>query len=123
MAHALAPAGWPDEVRPPDTERWEDTAVAWLLDISPPELRHYPVLRRHVTVLARFAAVHTVATLEAARRAVGTARTDLRDVVGPETVEASVAAWEREVARLLARRRAVELVEQALRGRRFRPRL
>jgi hypothetical protein len=50
-------------------------------------------------------------------------RTSLRDVVAPETVEQAVQAWERETARLVARRRAVDLVEQALRGRRFRPRL
>jgi hypothetical protein len=74
-------------------------------------------------VLARFAAVHTDATLEASRRALGEARTSLRDHVGPETVAQAVAAWEREIARLLARRRAVDLVEQAMRGRQFRPRL
>jgi hypothetical protein len=123
MAQAVAPPGWPAEVRPPDAEGWEGSAERWLLDIGPPEHRSHPVLRRHVVVLARFAAVHTQATLEASRRALAEARTGLRDVVGPETVERAVQAWEAEIARLVARERAVLLVEQALRGRRFRPRL
>lgn len=123
MGQVVAPPGWPPEVRPPDAEDWEASATPWLLDISPPELRSYAVLRRHPVVLARFAAVHTDAALEASRRALGEVRTGLRDVVAPETVERAVQAWEREIARLLARRRAVDLVEQALRGRQFRPRL
>ena len=123
MAQAVAPPGWPAEVRPPAVEGWQRTAESWLLDIAPPELRSYAVLRRHLVVLARFAAVHTDATLEAARRALAEARTSLRDMVPPETVEDAVAAWEHEIARLLARRRAVSLVEEALRGREFRPRL
>jgi hypothetical protein len=123
MAQVVAPAGWPPEVRPPGAQDWEGSAAPWLLDISPPELRSYTVLRRHPVVLARFAVVHTDAALEAARRALGEVRTSLRDVVAPETVEQAVQAWERETARLVARRRAVDLVEQALRGRRFRPRL
>jgi hypothetical protein len=123
MTQAAVPPGWPVEVRPAGAEYWQDTAATWLLDIGPPELRSYPVLRRHAVVLARFAAVHTDATLDALRRAVAEARTSLRDVVGPETVEQAVQAWESEVARLVARRRAVDLVEQALRGRQFRARL
>ena len=87
MARSVAPPGWPGEVRPPDSEEWEQSAQRWLLDISPPELRGYPVLRHHPVVLARFAAVHTDATLEASRRALGEVRTCLRDVVVPETVE------------------------------------
>jgi hypothetical protein len=40
-----------------------------------------------------------------------------------DTVEAAVQAWQAEDARLLALRRAVGLVEEALRGRRFVARL
>lgn len=123
MAQATAPPGWPVEVRPPGAEGWEASAASWLLDICPPELRSYPVLRRHAVVLARFAVVHTEVALEASRRALAEVRIGLRDFVAPETVEQAVQAWEREIARLLARRRAVGLVEQALCGRRFRPRL
>ncbi|MGH3367854.1 MAG: hypothetical protein ACRDOY_11690 [Nocardioidaceae bacterium] len=123
MAQVVRPAGWPAEVLPPDAAGWEESAARWLLDICPPEFRSYAVLRRHVVVLARFAVVHTEASDEAARRALAEARTSLRDVLAPETVEQVVTAWEREIARLVARRRAAELVEEALRGRRFRARL
>ena len=98
MAQAVAPPGWPAEVRPPAVEGWERSAGPWLLDICPPEFRGYAVLRRHTVVLARFAAVHTEASLEASRRALGDVRTSLRDFVEPETVERAVQAWEREIA-------------------------
>ena len=100
MAQAVAPPGWPAEVRLPGVEGWERSVDPWLLDICPPELRSYAVLRRHTVVLARFAAVHTEATLEASRRALAEVRTSLRDFVQPETVERAVQAWEREIARL-----------------------
>jgi hypothetical protein len=50
-------------------------------------------------------------------------RTDLRDVVASETVSAAVAAMEREGAKLAGTAREVDLVERALRGERFVPRL
>ncbi|RKS77641.1 hypothetical protein CLV35_1335 [Motilibacter peucedani] len=118
-----APPGWPAEVRPPGAPDWERTAVGWLLDLCPPDYRAYEVLRRHPAVLARFAAVHVEAAVEGARRGLAHAREDLRDVVPPEALEAAVQAYEREGARLLATGRAVLLVEQALRGGRFVPRL
>jgi hypothetical protein len=110
-------------VRPPGAPGWEDTAVKWLLDICPPEFRSYPVLRRHEVVLARFAVLHVEACQAAVRRGLSEARTVLRDVAGPDTVERAVETWQAEAARLLAERRAVGLVEEALRGRRFVARL
>jgi hypothetical protein len=110
-------------VRPPDAPDWERTAVGWLFDLCPPDYRAHEVLRRHPAVLARFAAHHVEGGIEAARTGLATVRTELRDVVPPEAVEAAVAAFEREGARLLATRRAVGLVEDALRGRRYVPRL
>jgi hypothetical protein len=97
--------------------------VAWLLDISPPEFRSYPTLRRHDVVLARFAVLHVEACQAAVRRGLSEARGALRDVCDQDTVEAAVETWQREEARLLAERRAVGLVEEALRGRRFVARL
>lgn len=124
MAAALvAPPGWPRQVRPPGAPGWERTAVNWLLDICPPEFRSYAVLRRHEVVLARFAVLHVEACQAAVRRGLSEARSALRDVAGVDTVEAAVQAWHAEEARLLAERRAVGLVEEALRGRRFVARL
>jgi hypothetical protein len=119
----VAPPGWPAQVRPPDAPGWERTAVNWLLDICPPEYRGYPVLRRHPVVLARFALLHIEACQAAVRRGLSEARAVLRDVAEPATIEAAVEAWHVEAARLIAERRAVGLLEEALRGRRFVARL
>jgi hypothetical protein len=123
MSRLVVPPGWPPLVRPPGAPDWERSAVAWLLDICPPEFRSYPVLRRHEVVLARFAVLHVEACQAAVRRGLSEARADLRDVTGDDTVEAAVQTWHAEAARLLAERRAVGLVEEALRGRRFVARL
>ncbi|MET1058377.1 MAG: hypothetical protein ABWX84_02185 [Nocardioides sp.] len=119
----VAPPGWPHQVRPPDAPGWEQTAVSWLLDISPPEYRTYPTLRRHVVVLARFAVLHVEASQLACNRGLSQARAELRDVAELDVVEAAVQAWHAESARLLGVRRAAGLVEEALRGRRFVARL
>jgi hypothetical protein len=120
---AVVPPGWPPEVRPPDTPDWERSATSWLLDLCPPDYRAYDVLLRHPVVLARFAHHHVQAGIEAARRGLATVRDELRTVADPETVTAAVSAYEREGARLVRTQRALGLVEEALRGRRFRARL
>ena len=123
MNRPVTPPGWPAAVRPPGVPGWEATATSWLLDISPPEYRSYPVLRRHPVVLARFTALHVEAGQAGVRRGLSEARGVLRDVIDPDTVESALLAWQAEEARLLAERRAVLLVEEALRGRRFVARL
>ena len=117
------PPGWPAEVPPPGTPEWERRAVTWLYDACPPDYRAYDVLRRHPAVLARCAAWHVAAAREATRHGIANARVELREVVGVETVDAAVAALEREQARLAALGRAVDVVERALRGERWTPRL
>jgi hypothetical protein len=119
----VTPPGWPTSVRPPDAPRWEETAIGWLLDQCPPEYRMYDGLRRHPVVLARFTALHVEASIQAAQRGISEARVSLREVLPTEAVEGAVAMWEREGARLLKVRRAVGLLEEAFRGRRFRARL
>ena len=119
----VVPAGWPREVRPPGAPDWESTAASWLLDLCPPEYRRYSGLRRHVVVLARFAVLHVEADQAAVRRGLSEARADLREVAEDAVVEAAVQTFLIEDARLLGVRRAVGLVEEALRGRRFVARL
>lgn len=120
---AVVPPGWPAAVLPPGVSDWEDSATRWLLDVCPPEYRGYSGLRRHVVVLARFAVLHVEGMQAAARRGVSEGRTALADVADPDVVERALATWQREQARLAALRREVGLVEEALRGRRFRARL
>jgi hypothetical protein len=123
MDRLVTPPGWPAVVRPPGAPDWERTAVAWLLDLCPPDYRGYPLLRRHDVVLARFAALHVEGCQAAVRQGLSEARGALRGVVDADTVERAVEVWQAEEARLLAERRAVGLVEDALRGRRFVARL
>lgn len=117
------PPGWPAEVLPPQVADWERSAVAWLFDLCPHDYRAHEVLRRHPVVLARFAADHVAAGVEAARAGLRTVRRDLAGVVRPEVVEAAVAAYDREGRRLVAAGRQVALVDAALRGERHVPRL
>jgi hypothetical protein len=119
----FAPAGWPREVRPPGVPGWEHTAAEWLLDLCPADWRGYPGLRRHLVVLARFAVLHVEAGQAAANRGLSETRADLRDVADLDVVDAAVQTWQLEQARLVGLRRAVGLVEEAIRGRRYTARL
>ena len=123
MTPAAVPPGWPAQVHPPESPEFEHTAVSWLLDLCPPDYRAYDVLRRYPVILARFAADHLRAAVGAARTGLAGVRADLARVVPPEAVEAAVSAYERELVRLTAAARAVALVDEALRGRRFRAKL
>jgi hypothetical protein len=113
------PAGWPAQVRPPGTPGWQRTATAFLLDCCPPEFRAYPVLRRHPVVLARFAARYVAGQCTTAQDGVAEIRTGLPRSVPPQVVTEAVEAWLEQGAHLLRVRRAVGLVEDALRGREF----
>ena len=117
------PPGWPEPVRPPETPEFERTAIAWLFDQCPPDYRRYDVLRTHPLVLARFAVASLDGAIEAADAGLRTIRTELSGRVSPETVEAAVSAFERERQRLRSARRSVDVVERALRGERWVPRL
>ena len=119
----LVPPGWPAQVLPPQAPDWERSAVGWLFDLCPAEYRAHDVLRKHPVVLARFAAGHVAAAVEAARAGIRTARAELRGVVGNDVVDAAIAAYEREGRRLVQVARQVALVDAALRGERHVPRL
>ena len=70
-----------------------------------------------------FAAHHVSAALAGARAAYAGARRELGDAVDPETLSAAMRALEEEGARLARAARDVELIEEALRGTRWRPRI
>ncbi|MFI0448709.1 hypothetical protein [Actinomadura sp. 6N118] len=110
------PPGWPAQVHPPGTERFEDTAMTWLLELVPPEYRRYGVLRRYPIALARMARHHVNASIEAAREGFRTARVELAEAVPPHGIEAVLETYRREGGRLVALASAIELVESALRS-------
>ncbi len=113
------PPGWPTQVRPPGAPGWEATAIAFLLDCSPPDFRGYRVLRNHPVVLARFAARYIAGQCRTATEGVAELRTSLADCADPPVIEAATDVWLEQSARLARTQRAVGLVESALRGATF----
>ena len=120
---AELPPHWPQRVHPPESPEWQVSAVAWLYDQVPGEYRAYEVLRRHPVLLARLAAEHVEASVAAARAGWRSLRSELRDELPPEAIEAAMLAYEREGRRLVELGRAVAVVGAALRGHRWVPRL
>jgi hypothetical protein len=118
-----APPGWPSQVRPPGAPGWEATAIAYLLDCCPADFRAYRVLRNHPVVLAQFAMHFVNGQQEASERGLADIRTSLSEYVEPDIVESAAQAWLEQAARLVRTRRAVALLEEALRGRVFVPKL
>jgi hypothetical protein len=121
-----APAGWPPEVPPPDAPGWERRAVAWLYDLCPPDHRGYVVLQKYPVLLARVARQHVASAAHACRRGAQTARADIRELdpgIPPEAVDALLGMYEGEALRLEVAARGAHLVERALAGQRFTPRL
>jgi hypothetical protein len=120
---AYIPPGWPAGVHPPGSEDFESTAVGWLLDVVPPDYRLHGVLRRYPVALAALARYHSKACVEGARQGYRTARTELADALPPHAIDTVLAAYRKEGARLAATVEAVDLVERALRGEVFTPKM
>jgi hypothetical protein len=120
---ARTPPGWPAVVPPPGVPDWEQAASEWLLDQCPADFRAYPVLRRHPVALAWLAGRQVEGARQALARALGQARAELGEALAPGVLEQVLQTLEREQARLLATARGVHLIEQALRGHRYIPRL
>jgi hypothetical protein len=77
------------------------------------------VLRNHPVVLAQFALHFVNGQHEASQRGLAEVRTSLSDYVEPDVVDAATQAWLEQDARLARVRRAVTLLDEALRGRVF----
>ena len=120
---AYLPQGWPTGVHPPGSEDFERTAVAWLLDVVPPDYRLYGVLRRYPLALASMARHHARASVTGAREGYRMARTELAEVLPAHALDAVLDAYRAEGQRLIATATAVDLVARALRGEAFRPKL
>jgi hypothetical protein len=120
---AHTPPGWPAAVPPAGAPDWEQAAAEWLIDLCPADFRGYPVLRRHPLALAWLAGQHVEASRQAMARALGSARADLSQSLQPGVVDQVLQTVELEQARLLAAARAVQLIEQSLRGQRHIPRM
>mgnify|MGYP003410944807 FL=1 len=117
------PPGWPGSVRPPGSQGWLSSAESFLLDCCPAEYRGYPVVRRHPVVLARMAQEFVASQLLATRSGLTGLRASLSGVVDADTADQAAGVLQQEEARLIRVARGVDLVGQALRDARFKPRL
>lgn len=114
-----APAGWPLAL-PPGAPDWEREAVAWLWERVPADWHRHEVLERNPALLARLARQEAEARLNAARTGFRTLRVDMREVLEPHAIEEAVAMEAERGAALREAARQVHLVEEALRGVRWR---
>jgi hypothetical protein len=120
---AYVPVGWPAGVHPPGTADFEQSAVAWLLDVVPPDYRLHGVLVRHPVALAVLARHHVDACIEGARTGYRGARAELGKELPPGGITAVLDAYRTEGRRLVATAKAVDLISRALRGQEFVPQL
>jgi hypothetical protein len=117
------PTGWPDGVHPPGSPGFEQSAVAWLLEVVPSDYRLHGVLVRHPVALAALARHHLAACVEGARQGYRCARAELGKDLPPSGLTAVLAAYQAEGRRLVATARGAELVSRALHGESFVPQL
>ena len=120
---AYLPPGWPAGVHPPGSAEFEASAVAWLLDVVPPDYRLYGVLRRHPIALATMARHHVTACVQGAREGYRRTRTELGGALPTAGVDAVLDAYRTEGRRLMDIARGVDLIGRALRGEVFTPKL
>ena len=117
------PPDWPADVRPPGSEEFEASAVAFLLDVLPAGFRRHPVVRRYPAALASMARHYADACVEGARQSYRSARVELGVALPPHAVDGVLAAYKTEGFKLARVARGVELVERAIRGEAFAPKL
>ena len=120
---AFVPPGWPSAVLPPGVSGWEASAATFLFDCCPADLRGYRVLRNHPVVLAQFARKFVSGQRATIAEGLAEVRVSLGSQVPPEVLDAAAQAWLRQGAQLELTRRAVGLVDDALRGAQFVPQL
>lgn len=109
----MATPGWPHALVTPDHEEFLDSAVKWLLDQGPAELRQSP-LRLYPLALAMYVESFISGAIEGVRRGYSKTRVNLSGSLEAAQVETVQQALASEGARLVALSRELALVTQAL---------
>lgn len=97
--------------------------MSWLLDHCPADYRLYPGWRRHPQALAWLASRHIDGQVTVMREAYRTARAELGGHLPTQALAEVMATIEREGLRLRAAALAARLINDALAGRSWAPRL
>ena len=109
----MVPSGWPKDLPPAGTAEFDERVASWLLDRGPAELRSSS-LRSSPRALA-FVVSHVLSgSCEGVRAAYRTARIDLADRMDPPEFAATQSGLEALGAQLMACKREVDLVANAL---------
>lgn len=108
------PPTWPPTVKPPTEPRWGTSAITWLWTLVPPIYANHQLLTDHPLLLARQARLEIEASLAAVRRGAATARVDLMGLYPQDVLEATMALYAQETARLEALEEQVREVTAAL---------
>lgn len=114
VRRAGCPPGWPDEVALVGEEGWQQQAAEWLLNISPPEYRHFPVMVRNPIALAYLARWHVVGQIKASEQAQAMLRQRITGRISQQAVEQVMSALAEEYPRLLAALAGVDALGTAL---------
>lgn len=101
---------------------FEQRVAGWLLDRLPSEYRTSP-LRSHPLILAMATRQHAEATLAGTREVYRDLRAELRDHLEASQIDAGLTALEGLAASFSRTAREVAMVEEALRGHVWKPRL
>jgi hypothetical protein len=110
-----APPGWPEAVRPPDEDGWEETAVRWMWTLLPGTWARYDVFHHQPLLLARQADLHLQAEIAGLRHGWSTTRRDLAEAgMDPGTIDRTLEVYAVEGRRLREADRQLRLVTDAL---------
>jgi hypothetical protein len=123
MPAAASPPGWPADLPPADSPEFGDRVVLWLLDLAPAEFRGFEVLRRHPHVLGWAVAQYLDGAVTSLRASYSQVRATFADSIDAKTMQEVMEAFEFEGVRLAKAVRQVGMVNDALSGLRWRPRL
>jgi hypothetical protein len=107
---------------PPISDEFDQRVVGWLLDRLPPEYRT-SALRSHPLILALAARRHAEATLAGTREVYRDLRAELRDHLEAAQIDAGLTSLQNLAASFSRSVREVTMVEEALRGHVWKPRL
>lgn len=117
------PPGWPPGVPPPRAAGWERSATSWLLDHCPADFRAYDAWQRHPVALAWVAGHHIDAQLRAMRECYRRARVELGEQLPEGAMPQVMEHLAAEGQRLRAADRSARLLQSAIRGVPYIPRL
>ncbi|MFG2193883.1 hypothetical protein [Streptomyces sp. NPDC048639] len=109
-----APPGWPGDVPPPSSSRFEQGAKDWLFGLAPDRWIGQTVLHQYPVVLARMVRHHLQATLATAFFC-SLAEDELSTGVASHPAAEAVAISRHEAERAVTLGHQVRLVEEALR--------